>query len=166
MAGLPGHIEERIREIVEEDNLVLLEVVKRGQINSTVIEVIVDSEHGVNLERLALLSRAIGGLLDDEEDAIKGRYRLEVSTPGLDRPLQHAWQYRKNLGRLVNVTYVDEELGKTTALFRLLDTDETGLTLEKAFKGKGAGKSKKGPAAEPVRVPFESIERVTVEPEL
>lgn len=166
MANLPEHIEERIRRIVETADLILLEIVRRGQINSTVIEVIVDSEHGANLDTLADLSREIGQLLDGEEDTVKGRYRLEVSTPGLDRPLQHDWQYRKNLGRLVNVTYQDEEKGKTTALFRLLDADGEALRLEKAAKGKSGRSGKKGSLSEPILLPLTVVDRVVVEPEL
>lgn len=166
MASLPEHIEERIRRIVETADLILLEIVRRGQTNSTVIEIIVDSEHGANLDTLADLSREIGQLLDGEEDAVKGRYRLEVSTPGLDRPLQHDWQYRKNLGRLVNVTYHDEEKGKTTSLFRLLDADTEGLRLEKAAKGKSGKSAKKGLPSEPIVLPFTVVDRVVVEPEL
>lgn len=166
MAGLPEYIEEQIRRIVEATDLILLEVVRRGQTNSTVIEVIVDSEHGANLDSLAELSRQIGQFLDGEEDSIKGRYRLEVSTPGLDRPLQHDWQYRKNLGRLVNVTYQDDEQGKTTALFRLLEADGEKLQLQKAAKGKSGKSVKKGPLPEPITLPLSVIERVVVEPEL
>ena len=101
MVGLPEHIEQRIAEAVGERNLYLLEILRRGRQNSTVLEVIVDAEEGVDLDALAELSRSVGGILDEEEEAIKGRYRLEVSTPGLDRPLKHDWQYRKNIGRLI-----------------------------------------------------------------
>lgn len=166
MAGLPEHIEERIRRFVEAADLILLEIVRRGQINSTVIEVIVDSEHGADLDTLAGLSRQIGQFLDEEEDSVKGRYRLEVSTPGLDRPLQYDWQYRKNLGRLVNVTFLDEEKGKTTLLFRLLDADGESLRLEKGAKGKSGKNTKKGQPSEPVVLPLAAIKRVVVEPEL
>lgn len=167
MAELPAYIEEQIRTAVSEHNLILLDLVKRGQTNSTVLEVIVDSETEVNLDLLAELSREIGLFLDASEDTIKGRYRLEVSTPGLDRPLEFDWQFQKNLGRLVKVTWLDKDAKKDTSLFRLLDSNTESLRLEPVKRSKGKAKgAKKDTAQEPVLLPLEKIERIIVEPEL
>ncbi len=167
MADLPEHIEQKIAEIVETEGLFLLEIIRRGQLNSTVLEIIVDSEKGANLETLAHISRTISKMLDQAREVIKGGYRLDVSTPGLDRPLKHNWQFRKNIERLLRVTWQGEEEHRTD-LFRLLSTTDSGLTLEIARKGTGKktnGRKKIG-SAEPIFLSFEQIERVTVEPEI
>lgn len=165
MTGLPEQIEGRIREAVASRDLILLQLLRRGSQNSSVVEVIVDSLHGaVDLEALTSLSREINAIFDENEEAIKGRYRLDVSTAGLDRPLEHDWQYRKNLGRLVKVTF-DDEKGKTTQIFRLIGLEENGLRLEKAQTGKGKARVKAGGVAEPVVIPLDRIDKVVVEPE-
>ena len=107
MGILPDDIEEKLRAEVERRGLILLDLVQRGQRNSKVLEVIIDSEQGVGLDELTELSRWIGGLFDEHEDAVPGRYRLEVSSGGLDRPLQFDWQYRKNIGRLIKLSFKD-----------------------------------------------------------
>ena len=86
MGFLPENIEGRLRDEVTRRGLVLLEIKRRGERGSTVIEVIVDSEEGVKLDDLTELSRWTSALFDEAEDAIPGRYKLEVSSAGLDRP--------------------------------------------------------------------------------
>ena len=164
MSGLPEHIEQQIADLIAGSDVYLLEISRRGQQNSTVIEIIVDSETGVDLDSLAVLSREISTLLDEHEEAIKGRYRLEVSTPGLDRPLEHEWQFRKNIGRLVKVLWENEEGVKQTELFRLKGIDGEGLVLEKTRKGKKGVKQKE--SGEEMILAPERIERINVEPEI
>ena len=167
MAELPSHITEQIRKIVEARDLILLDLVKRGQTNSTVVEIIVDNEIGVNLDVLAEISREIGQTLDEKEDVINGRYRLEVSTPGLDRPLEHDWQFRKSRGRLVKVSYQEENESLTSGLFRLLEFQNGNFTLEPFKPGKGKSKgAKKDLTREPVLLPLDRVQRIVVEPEL
>jgi ribosome maturation factor RimP len=73
-----------------------------------VVRVIVDREGGVNLDAVAEVSRAVSGALDHAEDAggdlVAGEYQLEVSSPGVDRPLTLPRHWRRNVGRLVKVT--------------------------------------------------------------
>ena len=166
MAGLPEYIENSIAEAVEGRGLYLLEVIRRGHQNSGVLEVIVDGEQGVNLDALTEVSRQISAILDEDEDAIKGRYRLEVSTPGLDRPLEHDWQYRKNVGRLVKITWRDEEEKKRTELYRLQNVAGESLEVTKVKGGKGKKGRKESNSSESVALPFDRIDKVTVEPEI
>ena len=165
MAEVPQHIVEEISRISEEFGATVLEIVRRGHMNSTVLEVIVDSVEGVNLDALAKISRQISDLLDSEEneEVIRGRYRLEVTTPGLDRPLELPWQYTKNVGRMIRTSWRNEEGKKSTALYRLLAVADGGLQLQ-PLKSKGKGKPK--PSGDPITIPFGALERVTVEPEL
>ncbi len=165
MADVPQHIVEEISRISEEQGATVLEIVRRGHTNSTVLEVVVDSVAGLRLDSVAKISRGISDLLDDEEneEVIRGRYRLEVTTPGLDRPLEFPWQYTKNIGRMVKTSWRDDEGKKSTSLFRLLAVADGGLQLQ-PLKAKGKGKP--APSGDPVTIPFGSLERVVVEPEL
>lgn len=159
MAFLPENVEARLREEITRRGLVLLALLQRGQHNTTVLEVIVDAERGVDLDEIAELSRAIGAILDEVEDQLPGRYRMEVSSAGLDRPLEHLWQYRKNIGRLLKITFDDERAGVQTDVFRLNGIDEEGLSLETRRGGKG------GKGGEAVVITFDRIRKAIVEPE-
>lgn len=99
-------LEERIRRIAEEvitdPALFIVEVSVRGVKGSRVIEIFVDSDNNIDIDMLASLNREIGFLLETE-DFIDGKYRLNVSSPGLDRPLAFPRQFRKNAGRQLKV---------------------------------------------------------------
>ncbi|MCC7439501.1 MAG: ribosome maturation factor RimP [Armatimonadetes bacterium] len=158
MSGLPQQIEEMIRQETEQRGMVLLEVIRRGQRNTSVVEVIVDSEQGVQLDQLTELSRWVSALLDQHEEAIAGRYRLEVSSAGLDRPLQLDWQYRKNVGRLLKLQYADSEGATRTEIFRLAEASADALTVTRR-----AGRRD---TAEQLTIPLTDVKQAIVEPEL
>ncbi|HEY0699050.1 MAG TPA: ribosome maturation factor RimP [Micromonospora sp.] len=73
-----------------------------------VVRVIVDGDDGINLDAVAEVSRAVSAALDKAEesggDLVAGEYQLEVSSPGVDRPLTLPRHWRRNVGRLVRVT--------------------------------------------------------------
>lgn len=73
-----------------------------------VVRVIVDADGGINLDAVADVSRAVSVALDAAEesagDIVAGEYQLEVSSPGVDRPLTLPRHWRRNIGRLVRVT--------------------------------------------------------------
>ena len=97
---------QRLVEIVEEvlahSPIFLVEARVRGVQSARVVEVFVDGDDGPNVADLARISREVGFLLD-MEDIIPGRYRLDVSTPGLDRPLVLPRQYGKHVGRDLSI---------------------------------------------------------------
>jgi ribosome maturation factor RimP len=159
MAFLPENVELRLREEIARRGLVLLALVQRGERNTTVVEIVVDAEKGVDLDEIAELSRWTSAMLDEVEEKLPGRYRLEVSSAGLDRPLEHLWQFRKNIGRLMKITFDDEKAGARTDTFRLLDVTDEGLSLETRRGGKG------GKGGEGVTIPFDRIRKAIVEPE-
>ncbi|MFC0508578.1 ribosome maturation factor RimP [Micromonospora costi] len=73
-----------------------------------VVRVMVDADGGINLDAVADVSRAVSAALDAAEEAggdiVAGEYQLEVSSPGVDRPLTLPRHWRRNVGRLVKVT--------------------------------------------------------------
>jgi ribosome maturation factor RimP len=71
-----------------------------------VLKVVVDRDGGVGLDDVADLSRELSTALEDE-NAIPGSYVLEVSSPGVDRPLTEPQHWRRNVDRLVTVTCAD-----------------------------------------------------------
>ncbi len=72
-----------------------------------VVRVLVDKDGGVTLDDLADATRVVGARLD-ETDALGERpYTLEVTSPGIDRPLTEPRHWRRNVNRLVSVTLSD-----------------------------------------------------------
>ncbi len=66
------------------------------------LRVVIDCESGVNVEHCARVSRQLSAVLD-VEDLLPGAYRLEVSSPGLDRPLLVAADFRRYAGHRVRI---------------------------------------------------------------
>ncbi len=95
-----------------------------------VVRVVVDRDGGVSLDDVAELSRLLSEALDDiearEPALLGGAYVLEVSSPGVDRPLTQERHWRRNVGRLVTVTL--REGGTVSG--RLLSADDASLVLD------------------------------------
>jgi ribosome maturation factor RimP len=93
------------------------------------VRVVIDRDEGVGLDAIAEVSRAVSQALDaaDESGAavIPGEYVLEISSPGVDRPLTEPRHWHRNLGRLVNVPVAGE-----TLTGRVLETNDHGVMLE------------------------------------
>ncbi|MDQ1719749.1 MAG: ribosome maturation factor RimP [Pseudonocardiales bacterium] len=96
----------------------------------SVIRVIVDSDTGIDLDGVAEVSRAVSEILDAEAEpasaaAFSGPYVLEVSSPGVDRPLTEPRHWRRAVGRLVSVAISDQSVTG-----RVLAGGEDGIVLE------------------------------------
>ncbi len=102
-----------------------LELSGRG--GGRVLRVTVDGE-GVDIDRLAELSRGLSRLLDNEP-ALQDRYRLEVSSPGLERKLRRPEHYRKSIGREVVVKTTRGD-SRATHRGKLVSADDQSLTVE------------------------------------
>jgi ribosome maturation factor RimP len=95
-----------------------------------VVRVVVDRDGGITLDDVAEVSRVVSDLLDtaevDEPELLGGAYVLEVSSPGVDRPLTAARHWRRNVGRLVKAELADGEL----VTGRLASADDAEVVLE------------------------------------
>jgi ribosome maturation factor RimP len=99
------------------------------QVSSGLVRVTVDRPGGVDLDTLAEANRVVSRALD-ELDPVAGRYRLEVSSPGVERPLRTPAQYARALGETVLVR-LHPGAGATRRMQGTLSgADETGFTLE------------------------------------
>jgi ribosome maturation factor RimP len=79
-----------------------LEVQQAGR--RQLVKVVVDSDDGVGLDQVAEISRAVSTALDNHDHVLAGAYTLEVTSPGLDRPLTQPRHWRRARYRLVRVT--------------------------------------------------------------
>jgi ribosome maturation factor RimP len=93
------------------------------------LRVYIDREEGIGLEDCERVSHRISGLLD-VEDPIPGRYVLEVSSPGLDRPLRTEEHFRRQAQRLVKLVLVAGRPGRRRYKGRILGIADGALEIE------------------------------------
>jgi ribosome maturation factor RimP len=95
---------------------------------SPALVVYIDKEDGIAVEDCEKVSREVAALLD-VEDPIPGHYNLEISSPGLDRPLFTWEQYRKFAGEEVRVSLFAPHEGRRKFKGTILDAQEGRVTL-------------------------------------
>ncbi|GAA4746808.1 hypothetical protein GCM10023328_31260 [Modestobacter marinus] len=117
----------------------LEELVVRPAGQRSVVRVVVDRDSGVSLDDVAEVSRALSEVLDAQDEALgRSPYVLEVTSPGVDRPLSLPRHWRRNVGRLV-VVAVGPDSGREQLTGRVVRVDDGGVVLavEKGGTKKG-----------------------------
>jgi len=126
-------IEHLILPLIEADNMELVEVECLKMKSRWLVRVYVDKAGGITIDDCSNLSRQIGDVLD-VHDTPPGSYTLEVSSPGLDRPLVKEDDFLKVLGRMVRIRLREKVEGSKNIKGRLAAFTEEGgtkiLTLE------------------------------------
>ncbi|SDB97963.1 ribosome maturation factor RimP [Geodermatophilus telluris] len=144
----------RIEPVVAAAGYDLEELVVTPAGRRSVVRVVVDRDEGVTLDDVAEVSRAVSAELDqDDGDFGAAPYVLEVTSPGVDRPLTEPRHWRRNTGRLVGVAVgpagaTEQVTGRVTAV------DEDGVTLAVEKPGK-PGARRKPPT--PRQVPWAEL---------
>lgn len=124
MDKLKENIGEIANKIADKLGYFVIDIVVRGDSRKRIIEIFVDAEKNINADDLAEMSREINSVIDDE-NIIKESYRLEVSSPGVDRPLKFLKQYPKHINRNFEVIYRSGEEEKNfTGKLKSVERDE------------------------------------------
>jgi ribosome maturation factor RimP len=97
-----------IAPVLQNFNVDFVALELKGSKRNLVVRVIADQDGGITLPTCAAISRALSDQFD-VADVIPGRYRLEVSSPGVDWPLKTARDFQRHLGREVSLRYRDGE---------------------------------------------------------
>ena len=121
-----GAIADVIRPVVAAAGMDLESVRVSAAGRRWLLRVVVDSDHGVSLDDAAAISRRLSAVLDTAPVMGDFPYTLEVSSPGVDRPLTEARHWRRAVGRLVQVTVTDA--GAVSG--RVVAADADGVTLD------------------------------------
>jgi ribosome maturation factor RimP len=93
------------------------------------VRLYVDKPGGIGLDELQSVSTEVSAILD-AEDPIEGRYTLEVSSPGLDRPLKTEDDYRRFAGRLANLSSYEPVDGRRHWTGRIVSCEGGVVTLD------------------------------------
>ncbi len=123
-------LEQHVQTLLAEHGFKMLDYAQSSRNGVTQLRVIGDREVGnISVDDCALLTRELRNLII-EQKLLGEDFRLEISSPGLDYPLREAWQFRKNIGRLLKLR-VPGAKGPKDIRGRLVEYDETaGLTLQ------------------------------------
>jgi ribosome maturation factor RimP len=136
-----------IEPLVEAVGAHLVELVFHPKGRRRMLEVYADTETGITADTLAELSRTIGTAID-ENGWITESYDLVVSSPGLERPVRHPWQYRRHLGRTVSMSIIEGE-EKRNVTGRILEVEDEQIIIS---LGEGAQ-----------AIPFERIDHALIQ---
>lgn len=151
MHKAPAHLRELVGSAVEAlgYELVGVEFLSRPK-SGHLLRIYIDSEQGVGLADCEKVSHQVGAVLD-VEDPIKGDYSLEVSSPGLDRPLFEVAHFKRFSGQMARVRLHSAIEGRSN--YRGLITGVDGEDILLQVEG------------EPVRLPFAQIASARLVPE-
>ena len=122
-------IREIVRPVVDSFGLVLdgIEYIPHGK--RWVLRIYIDKEGGATLDDCQKVSVQVGNILD-AENIIPHAYLLEVSSPGLDRPLKRLDDYIKYTGRVIRLNTARPYNNKTTFTGRILSADAKRIRIE------------------------------------
>ncbi len=128
--ALKDQIAEHIAPALQQAGYFLEDVnlVSPGQ--HRIVTVIVDGESALNLDQVTVASKLVSELLDAAAFMGEAPFTLEVTSPGIDRPLTLPRHFTKNSDRLLKVTKVDGEV-VTGRILSNTDTDVTLTVIEK-----------------------------------
>ncbi len=137
MKNIIENINTIVNGILESEDHFIVDVSVSGARNSQKIVVMIDGDHGVDIDVCASVSRKLSAQLD-EMDVFEGNYFLEVTSPGVDYPLKIQRQYQKNIGRKVKVYLTSNK----TIEGQLIDANNDHICIRKENKKEGIVESK------------------------
>jgi len=110
----------------------LVDLELKRQAGGSLVRLFVDKPGGIGLEDLQAVSEEVSAILD-AEDPIESTYTLEVSSPGLDRPLRNEADYRRFVGKLAKLSSYELVEGRRhwTGRIESVENGEVRLKLEK-----------------------------------
>jgi len=123
-------IESYINNLLQSSEDVFLVDVKINAGNNIIV--FLDADNGITIDKCVQLNRALYKQIEENGLFKDGNFSLEVSSPGIDEPLKLNRQYKKNIGRTVEVTLNDESKKQG----KLVSVNDDDITIEET-EGKG-----------------------------
>lgn len=147
MLDVARHLENLVRQVVVEEKLELVHVEYNAKASPAVLRIYIDKPGGVNHQDCQRVSQQIGELLE-VEDVIDSRYVLEVSSPGIERPLFKEQDYQRFVGKEIQLVTI-EKIDDRRKFQGLIQSFSQGI-LDLELEG------------EIFRIPFEKIRRANL----
>ena len=118
-----------VEPVIEARGMEILEIEHRRESAGWVLRIFLDSERGISVEDCAEISRIAGDLLD-VADLLQTPYNLEVSSPGLDRPLRKPEHFEKVIGDIIEVRTISPVQNRRNFRGELKETSPEEVVLE------------------------------------
>ena len=132
MTALPSHVQELAERVASRHAVEVLELDLRGRGRAQVLTVVLDADEPVEADVVELVSQDLSRALD-QADPLPGSYTLEVSTPGLGRPLLSGRDFRRQRGHEVRIVRGAPGDGTTSSVQGVvLAADDQAVTLDVA----------------------------------
>lgn len=149
MSAKVKKLETLLSPVIEGLGFVCWGIEYLSQGNHSVVRVYIDHADGITVDDCEQVSRQVSGVLD-VEDPIGNRYTLEVSSPGMDRPLFYRDQYPDFIGSLLSIKLSEPFEGrrKYKGILRAVEGDEICLVVDEYE----------------LQLPFETIESARIVP--
>ncbi len=151
MRQAPANIQSLIEPAVAALGYELVGAEYLSQGRHSLLRIYIDSEDGITLEDCERVSHQVSGILD-VEDVIHGHYSLEVSSPGLDRPLFTLSHFKRFIGKQAKIKLATPIDGrrKFNGVIRAVGDNQVVLEMD----------------AEEIELPFNAIEKANLVPEI
>ena len=127
-------ITELINPILEDTGISLVDV-EYVREKDWYLRIFIDKPEGGEIDDCQFVSEKLAEVLD-EKDPIKDKYYLEVSSPGIDRPLKKDKDYTANYGKKVDIQFYSPFEGNKELTGTLLSHTETDIEIKRIMKGK------------------------------
>ena len=121
-------VEAIVLPVIQELGLELVEVQFRREQSGWVLRLIIDKQDGVSLDDCVAVSREVGQLLDID-DFIEQSYNLEVSSPGLERPLKSMADFQRFMGRKARIKTIEPIDGEQVFIGRISQVEGESIVL-------------------------------------
>jgi len=128
-------VEAIVLPVIQELGLELVEVQFRREQSGWVLRLIIDKQDGVSLDDCVAVSREVGQLLDID-DFIEQSYNLEVSSPGLERPLKSMADFQRFMGRKARIKTIEPIDGEQVFIGRISQVEGESIVLVVGCKEK------------------------------
>jgi ribosome maturation factor RimP len=149
---LKNKIVDFSKQCIEKDDTFVVDVEIKGNPNNQKIQVFIDGDQSVDVDECSRISRKLSGMLEDL-DLIDGRYILEVSSPGVSRPLRFSRQFPKHIGRDFDIVTKDKDKYRG----ELIDVVDENIVLSIP-----EGPKKKGSTSKELKIQISDIDTAKV----
>ncbi len=128
MEVIKNKITELANSTANEFGVSIVDIELAGSSRKPIVKIFIDKEKGVTLDDCEKFSKAFSVILD-VEDPISGSYTLEVSSPGLDRPLKAINDFKRNIGKLVRIVTKESINKQNFFTGRIMDVKNNNIKL-------------------------------------
>lgn len=146
-AGPAGDVRSVLEPVVVALGLDLEDLDVQASGRRRRVSVVIDRDGGVDLDGIAAASRAVSDALDASDAMGDDPYTLEVTSPGIDRPLTLPRHWRRNIGRRVRMHLADG----SAIDGRVREVDDDGVLVSADVKGKPESAERRTPWSDVVR---------------